>query len=56
MTIHLVLNYRDTRSFMAQNANGITLFHTFGESNTVELRIHFQKSLLERMDVFNVPC
>ena len=33
-----------------------SIFHTFGESNVSELRRHFQKSLLERIDVFNTPC
>jgi len=33
-----------------------SFLHTFGESNVAELRRHFQKSLLERMDVFNAPC
>ncbi len=34
-------------------AFGLRFLHTFGESNIAELRIHFQKSLFERMDVSN---
>ncbi len=33
-----------------------SILHTFGESNVAELRIYFQESLVERMEVFKVLC